>query len=215
MHISKRLPQGFTLLEVIIAIAIFALISLASFTIFNTVFKSDESAQKRIARLNEIQRAFLIMERDFLQIARRTMRIDGEAPLENYLHTELQSFSLSNNAIAFVRGGWKNPALIMPRSDLQPVMYQLNEQTLERLHFNFVDTVIGEELKIRPLLSQVNSLNFEFYDGKQWRTELRKNSLPLAIAVELDLADMGTIRREFLVAGDPEPSTAKEKASGR
>ncbi len=215
MAIFSRQNRGFTLLEVIIAIAIFALISLASFTIFNTVFTSDESAQQRIDRLNEIQRAFLIMERDFLQIARRSMRVEGEAPLENYIHTELQSFSLANNAIAFVRGGWRNPALIMPRSDMQPVVYQLNDQTLERLHFNFVDTVVGEAPKVRPLLTQVTELNFEFYDGKQWRTKVEKNAIPLAIAIELNLADMGKIRREFLVAGDPAKSQKRESRSGR
>jgi len=215
MHKFHHKNKGFTLLEVLIAIAIFSLISLASFTIFNTVLTSDEVAQKRINRLNEIQRAFLIMERDFLQIARRSMRIEGEAPLESYIHTELQSFSLGNNAIAFVRGGWRNPALIMPRSDMQPVVYQLNNNTLERLHFNFVDTVVGEEPKTRPLLQQVKELNFEFFDGKQWRTEVRKNAIPLAIAVELELEDMGKIRREFLVAGDPSTTKQKESRSGR
>jgi general secretion pathway protein J len=197
--------RGFTLLEVLIAIAIFALISLASFTIFNTVLKSDEAAQKRIIRLNEIQRAFLIMERDFLQIARRSIRVDGETPLAGFIHTELQSFSLTDSAIAFVRSGWRNPALIMPRSDMQPVIYQLNDNTLERLHFNFVDSVVGQEPKIRPLLTQVSALDFEFYDGRQWQKKLPRNTIPLAIAIELTLNDFGTIKRKFLVAGDPSP----------
>jgi len=210
MKYKKHLSTGFTLLEVLIAIAIFALISLASFTLFNTVLTSDEAAQKRIMRLNEIQRAFLIMERDFLQISRRSMRVEGEAPLSGFIHTELQSFSLTDSAIAFVRGGWRNPALIMPRSDMQPVVYQLNDNTLERLHFNFVDSVVGEKPKVRPLLTQVNALAFKFYDGKQWRSRLTKNTIPLAIAVELTLDDLGTIKRKFLVAGDPPPEKGKK-----
>ncbi len=199
----KRRINGFTLLEVLISIAIFTLISLASFTIFNTVLDSEKNSQQHIKRLNEIQRAFLIMERDFLQIARRTIRIDGEKPLAGFIHTEQQSFSTSSNSLAFVRAGWRNPGLIMPRSDMQSVAYRLNDNTLERLHFNFVDAVVAQQPKIRPLLSQVKSLAFEFYDGQKWVSKLPEKTIPLAIAIILELDDYGTIRRQFLVAGEP------------
>lgn len=39
--------RGFTLLEVLIAIAIFSVISLTSFTLFDTVLKGDESSKLR------------------------------------------------------------------------------------------------------------------------------------------------------------------------
>jgi len=201
--------QGFTLLEVLIAVAIFALISLAGFTILNTVLQSEERSKQRIARINEIQRAFLIMERDFLQITRRTIRVDGEKPLAGYIHTEQNNFSASSQAIAFVRSGWTNPGLLMPRGDLQSVAYRLNDNVLERLHFNFVDAVVGQEPKVRPLLSKVKELDFAYYDGKKWQKQLRKNSIPMAIAIELELEDYGNIRREFLVAGDAPVQKAK------
>jgi general secretion pathway protein J len=50
--------QGFTLLEVLIAIAIFSVVSLASFTIFDTVLRGDESSKIRSDRQNQLQRAF-------------------------------------------------------------------------------------------------------------------------------------------------------------
>jgi general secretion pathway protein J len=209
-----RKQQGFTLLEVLIAIAIFAVISLAGVTILDTVLNSDASSQKRIKRLNEIQRAFLIMERDFLQISRRSIRFDGEKPLTNFIHSDLQNFDSLSKSLAFVRGGWRNPGLIMPRGDMQSVAYHLNDTVLERLHFNFVDPVVGQEAKKRPLLTQVNSLNFEFFDGKKWQKKLDEQAIPLAIAVELALDDYGVIRREFLVAGDP-PTSGKPTRSGK
>jgi len=202
----KKTQRGFTLLEVLIAIAIFSLISLASFTIFNTVLTSSEGSQKKITRLNEIQRAFLIMERDFLQISRRSIRVDGEKPLAGFIHTEQQSFSSDSQSIAFVRAGWRNPNLIMPRGDMQSVAYRLTETNLERLHYNFVDAVVGQEPKVRPLLTHVNKLEFEYFDGSKWQNQLAKESIPMAIAVEIELEDFGNIRREFLVAGDPSNS---------
>ena len=198
----KHSQSGFTLLEVLIAIAIFSVVSLASFTIFDTVLRGDENSKMRSERQNELQRAFLLMERDFTQIAKRTMRINGEAPGSSFLQTADDSFLVDEQAIAFVRNGWTNPGLLLPRSDMQSVAYRLVDETLERLHYNFVDAVVGQEPRIRPLISQVMSLSFEFYDGSKWQKEWSGKTLPQAIAIELETRDYGLIRRQFLVAGD-------------
>jgi general secretion pathway protein J len=202
VSVMPKRSQGFTLLEVLIAIAIFSVISMASFSIFETVINSDTATKARTDRINELQRGFLIIERDMLQIARRSVRLNGEAPLSDFLHTDNDSFTNSEQAIAFVRHGWTNPGLLLPRSDMQSVAYQLNENTVERVHFNFVDAVLGEVPKVRPLISQVEKLNFEFYDGKKWQETLQENTLPMAIAIEIDTTDQGIIRRQFIVAGD-------------
>ncbi|AZQ83060.1 type II secretion system protein GspJ [Colwellia sp. Arc7-635] len=199
---SQYNERGFTLLEVLIAIAIFSVISMASFSIFQTVLNSDTVTKERTDRINELQRGFLIIERDMIQIARRSMRLNGEAPLGAFLHTDNESFSSGEKGIAFVRNGWTNPGLLLPRSDMQSVAYRLNDNVLERLHFNFVDAVLGEEPKVRPLITQVEKLDFEFYDGKKWQKTLEENTLPIAIAMEIDTTDYGVIRRQFLVAGD-------------
>jgi len=194
--------QGFTLLEVLIAIAIFSVVSLASFTIFDTVLRGDESSKLRSDRQNELQRAFFLIERDVMQIAKRSMRINGEAPSNVFIQTADDSFLADNQAMAFVRNGWTNPGLLLPRSDMQSVAYRLEENTLERLHYNFVDAVVGQEPKIRPLITNISDLSFEFYDGQNWQTKWSGNSLPLAIAIEIETDDFGYLRRQFLVAGD-------------
>jgi len=194
--------NGFTLLEVLVAISIFSVVSLAGFTIFDTVLRGDENSKVRSERQNELQRAFLLMERDFLQIAKRSMRVSGEAPSKSFLQTSDDSFLADEQAIAFVRNGWTNPGLLLPRSDMQNVAYRLVDETLERLHFNFVDAVVGEEPRVRPLITQVTSLAFEYYDGSKWQKKWSGNTLPLAIAIEVETEDYGLIRRQFLVAGD-------------
>ena len=204
--------KGFTLLEVLIAIAIFSLISLSSFSIFDTVLSGDEIAKQRSERHNELQRAFLIIERDITQIARRSVRLNGEAPLDNFLQTSGDSFVSDEQALAFVRHGWTNPGLLLPRSDMQTVAYRIVDETLERLHFNFVDAVVGEEPKVRLLMSDVSELAFEYYDGKKWQKMWSENFLPLAIAIEVNTKDYGIIRRQFLVAGSQEKNS---KASGQ
>lgn len=205
--IGKRTAsqKGFTLLEVLIAIAIFSVVSLASFTIFDTVLRGEENSKIRSSEQNNIQRAFLLMERDFTQMTKRSMRLNGEAPLEGYLQTSDDSFLSDEQSIAFVRNGWTNPGLLLPRGDLQSVAYRVVDETLERLHYNFVDAVVGQEPKVRPLISGVLSLAFEFYDGKKWQKKWDGGTLPLAIAIEIDTEAYGLIRRQFLVAGEAAP----------
>jgi len=190
------------LLEVLIAIAIFSIISLSSFTLFNTVLNGDEISKARTTRDNELQRAFLLIERDVTQIARRTIRLNGEKPIESYLLTTNDSFQADEQALSFVRHGWTNPGLLLPRGDMQAVAYRILDNTLERLHFNFVDAVVGEEPKVRLLITDVNSVLFEFYDGRKWQESWSGKRLPQAIAIEIDTIDFGLIRRQFLVAGN-------------
>jgi general secretion pathway protein J len=200
-HLKNSKEQGFTLLEVLIAIAIFSMISMSSFSIFNTVIKSNESSKIRTDRINELQRGFLLIERDLLQIAKRSIRLNGEEPQEDFLYADNNSFSDSQSTLAFVRHGWTNPGLLLPRSNMQSVAYQLNDETFERLHFNFVDAIQGQEPKIRKLITEIEALSFEFYYDKKWQKEMVKKTLPKAIAVELMTKDYGLIRKEFLVAG--------------
>ena len=203
---QKKTTQGFTLLELIIAIAIFSVISLAGFTIFDTVLRGDENSRVKSERQNELQRAFLLIERDFLQMTKRTARIDGESATDNFLLSSGDNFSTDEQAIAFVRSGWTNPGLLLPRSDLQRVAYRLVDTTVERLHYNFVDAVVGQAPKVRGLITLVDKLTFEFYDGKKWQNKWSGKTLPQAIAIEIETTDSGVIRRQFLVPGEQEPA---------
>ncbi|MGB1198240.1 MAG: type II secretion system minor pseudopilin GspJ [Thalassotalea sp.] len=202
--LTKPKQAGFTLLEVLVSVAIFALISLASFSLFDGVLRSEAGAKTQMERLNEIQRAWMIIERDIVQISPRSIRFEGEAPSNKFLHSSLDSYSSSNNAIAFARNGWTNPGLLIPRSDMQSVAYRLEDNTLQRLHFNFVDSVAGQTPKVRSLLSNVEQLSFEFYYQDKWQKELKGEGLPQAIHVIIETADLGLLSRKFLVVNTSE-----------
>lgn len=198
---GRNLQKGFTLLEVLIAVALFAMISLAASGMLVAMIDSSERGKVASDKLNELQMAFLVMERDFTQMTRRTVRLEGDEPLKEFIFSNESSYSSDTQGLAFVRQGWRNPGLLLPRSDVQAVTYQLEDDTLNRLHFIFVDAVVGEEPKVRPLITGVKQVDFEFHNGVKWSNELPKEDLPLAIAIELDLEEFGLVRRQFLVPG--------------
>lgn len=200
---SKLEQGGFTLIEVLIAMAIFAMVGIASYSVFSAVTDSDIIGRERSAQINEIQRAMLVIERDLIQLAQRKIRIEGDAPKNGYIHSDDSQFEDTVNNLAFVRNGWRNPGLMIPRSDVQSVAYYFDDETnsIIRAHFNFVDAVPGEEHKTRTLLTKVDSLTFEFFDGKDWKKTPSSADIPPAIAVIVEHQDVGLIRRQFLLPG--------------
>lgn len=206
--------QGFTLIEVLLAVAIFAMISLASFSVFNGVSQSQIGAEEKLNRLNEIQRAWLVIERDLLQISRRSARIEGEAPLQQFIYAETGNFIDNEQALAFVRDGWSNPGLLIPRSDMQSVAYRIEDNTLERLHYNFVDPVVGEEPKIRPLISNVEGMKMRFFINKKWQDRLESKDLPQAIELTIQTKDLADLTRKFLLVEAISQSKRTESSNG-
>jgi general secretion pathway protein J len=193
---------GFTLLEIIIAIAIFSLLALGANALLTTVTTSSEISAKREAQFEQLQRAMLIIERDFLQIQERVPRSQG---LDNNLIITGGEFEFESDAygIGFVRGGWRNPQLRLKRSSLQGVAYRLQEDRLERLHTNYVDAVIGTEPKVRILLNGVTDFSIEILREVKteldWSDTIPDTTLPYAIAVIVTTEAFGEIRREFQV----------------
>lgn len=197
--ITKR---GFTLIEVVIAIAIFSLLALGANSLLANVTKSNEVSAEREAKLEQLQRAMLIIERDFLQIQ---LRIPRTQAIENNLVITGGKFEFESedDGIGFVRGGWRNPQLRLKRSSLQSVAYRLQENRLERLHTNYVDATIGTEPKIRVLLEDITDFKVELLREikaeLEWSDTIPNVDLPYAIAITITSDVFGEIRREFLV----------------
>ncbi len=200
------MQRGFTLIEILIAMAIFTLIGLASTGLLTTVIDSNDISEERFAKLQLLQRAMITIERDLQQAVPRATRVNGEK--QDVVMAGGETDDSDDDGIGFVRGGWHNPQLMLPRSTLQFVAYRLQENKLERLYSNYVDNVIGYEPKVRVLLEDVESLKIEFLatsnnssldedEDISWSENYKGTALPRAVAIEFVSKDFGKIRREF------------------
>jgi general secretion pathway protein J len=198
--------RGFTLIEILVAMAIFSIIGLASTGVLNSVLNSDQLSSERFEKLEELQRAMLTIERDVLQIVPRKMRINGE-PISVIISGGEDVFDSDADGLGFVRAGWHNPQMLLPRSTLQAIGYRVQEQQLQRLYGNYVDNVIGYEPKVKILLSDIEDFRVSFLteiekleEPEEWKESYANADLPIAISITIVSKTFGEIRREFILA---------------
>lgn len=197
----SSLNRGFTLLEMLVAIAIFAILSLSAYQILQGVLRSGEISKDHSESLMQLQRAMLIIEQDFTQIAARTSRDAGAGQVKPQVISVGPSlFESTDQGIEFNRLGWQNPLNLLPRSNIARVRYRLKDGQLQRLYFLYPDLVAGQEPQVQVLLNDIEKLSFRFWD-KDWQTSWgAAKKLPKGIEISFTSKQYSEIRRVFLVA---------------
>ncbi len=205
MSYASSTQRGFTLLELLVAITVFATMSVMAYGGLRNVIDNSEAAEQALARLKNVQTAISIISRDLSQLARRDIR-DEYGNRQRYLQTPQNPDRL----IEFTRSGQRNPAALA-RSHLQRIAYQLQQGTLYRLHWPQLDRAPGVEAYQRAVLDQVNNVDFRFLDdNRNWHNQWPPldanadgNALPpqpRAIEITLELDDWGKIIRLYEVS---------------
>jgi len=196
---------GFTLLELLVAMAIFAVIGALGLGGLNAVVTQHTLAGRNIEQLQQLQRAVRIMTGDLAQPHPRYVRDE----LGQSFEPPLLADGLHDYELTMTRGGWRNPAGL-PRGELQRVQYRLEEHRLIREYWPVVDHVLGTEPRSEVLLDGVISLEFGFLDASgawqpHWPVSDRPGgpgqALPLGIRVRLELENWGEIVRLVEIAG--------------
>ena len=211
--LSRPLPnllsqKGFTLFELLIAIALFSLLGIATYRMFESVLRTDKAVRDQEQTLRELSRAILVMERDLLQIVPRSIR-DGYGDRRDAFFGQMGAED-GSFAIELTRNGWRNPTG-MRRSNLQRVRWRLAGQTLERVYWGVLDRDIGSQPRVQRVLEGVLDIKLRYLDEENvWHQEwppstshIYRNSrntvqqLPKAIELNLEHVRYGGIRCVF------------------
>jgi len=188
---------GFTLIEMVVAIAIFAVVSVLAYGGLNRVLDSQEHLQESAIRLKNLQMTFRYIERDMGQIISRSIR-NQYGDLQHALVGD------EDKAISFTHSGWRNPANLV-RSRLQRISYEVSENTLTRYTWGQLDGAIAEEYFETELLNNVESWNMRYLDqSNQWHTtwpplnsDLNQANIPKALEVTVKVDPWDEIKRVF------------------
>lgn len=201
----KQRTGGFTLVEILVAMAIVAVIGVLAYGGLHGLIREREQTATSMQRLRLVQQAFAIMTRDFSQLEPRAVRDPlGGTPLAAFL-----SAPQSQPPLVFTRGGWGNP-LADVRSTEERVAYQLDNGQLLRWSWPELDVPAQTQPVKQVLLATVTQFDLRFMDSNgDWQTQwppLNANSvaylaqLPRAVEIDVTLKDLGRITRIVEVA---------------
>ena len=182
----KKASTGFTLIEVLIALSIFALIGLTAHHVLTTISSANERVDEYASNLARLQKASLIMKRDFLQITDRGIQSEYAEKMPALTTRGIYK-------IEFSHVGWRNP-LGLPRSETQRVAYDVKDGKLIRYYWSVLDRAQDTKPQMQEILDGVEEISFVFTDNKkqsrnEWPALLvnknEKAPLPLPVVIEL------------------------------
>ena len=206
--------RGFTLVEVMVAIAISSAIAAMAYHSLSAAAKATERHLEQAESLAILTLAMSIVERDLKQVISRpiTDEFDHRLPA-------VSSNYFAGSLIEFSKAGWKNP-LSDPRGNIQRVRYSLDGEKLWRENWMVLDRGSSSRIQRALLFDGVKDIQVRFLDAenllpvkmidRQWkdRWPVKNNEvepdlydLPEAIEWLIELEGWGRIRRVYLLPG--------------
>jgi general secretion pathway protein J len=205
---------GFTLVEVLVALAITAFVSAIAYSGLSTAIIGVEQTRAIADRTYEVNRAWMIISRDLRQFVPRPVRDEFGEP-----EPALQGGPAARFLLSLTRTGWHNPNAL-PRSNLQRVNYRLEDGALWRETYPVLDRAGDTAAQEVRLLEGVEYLTIAFLgslagaggaddslslETRDWPeswvvdTSTAGASLapPVAVEIRLQLEDWGEMRRLY------------------
>jgi general secretion pathway protein J len=187
--------RGFTLIEIIVALAVFAII--ASFTsyILAQSFATDKRLKNQFIRSHQFELALVLLRRETAQIINRPVRGNEQSLLPALIaHAD---------GVEFTRSGDINPNATSQRSTLKRVAYLCYGSKLVRRTWTLLDTPDRRQFHSQVVLDHLSACRFTYRDAKhrdhnEWIMRPKDRSkqlspLPTSIICHLYLENSGTI----------------------
>ncbi len=198
--------RGFTLVEVMVAVVIFAIVGVIAMSGYNELVKQSDIVSAGAARTRQVQSAMQRLNLDFTALEPRPVR----EPLGDSMLPALSSNGRTETIAELTHSGWSNPAGV-PRSTLQRVSYRLENNKLLREYWLALDRTMTGEPESAVLLDRVKRMQLRFMDSNRtWHEQWPPMGYsapdgprlrPIAVEVTVELEDWGELKRLIEVSG--------------
>jgi general secretion pathway protein J len=193
--------HGFTLIEILIALAVFAILATITSSVMFYAFNTRARVAEHAERLVTLQLAISLLERDTEQTVVRAVR-----------GNEMRLFSAfvgQKNYMELTRGGFANPGSEEKRSMLKRVGYLCDGSQLLRRSWGSLDSVDRKNSADKILLNNLTKCQFNYLNQNsqllpEWRenavTQNQKSEpLPKAVQLSLVFKDWGELSLLFQI----------------
>lgn len=205
----KQTPNGFTLVELIIAMAVFSVMAVIAYTGLAQVLDNHENLTAKRESQRNLVLAFMRIEDDLDHVRNRGIRDVSGEPLAAFLGHPPGSRSVTEPALEFTRGGAPIIVNAIPQSDLQRVAYRLDDEgKLSRLSWPVLDRSPTVKAREHVLLTDVKEMELRYFKiDKNWSdswpplgNKSNKETLPRGLELKIKIGET-ELTRLFLVHG--------------
>lgn len=192
---------GFTLVEMLVALSVFAILTAAGVGVLNQGFAAKQQAQAIEDRLNRVQAALALLRADLAQAEIRPS-LD---PRTGRTHPGFEGGTRFRDepVLSLVRRGWPNPGGRVPRGSLQYVEYFIRDGVLVRQARAQLDAWPETPVYEQPLLDGLGDVQLQFQDGPrffdQWISTSGAARLPQTVRLLWTVDGLGALEHHFLI----------------
>lgn len=200
-----RHSRGFTLLEMVVAIGIFAIIAAISYAALNNFLDAREQITERRTAIQGLQTAMVLLERDLRYAVNRPIRDQFGDPELAFYGGDEDAVSETGELLRLTTA--RATAGEAGAQSLQRVSWRLDSGKLTRVTWRVLDRYLDSVEYERVMLEDVEGVSFTFIgfdQNDEPRTEqlwVGETRLPAGVEVILRLEKRGSYRRVLQVAG--------------
>ncbi|MFI4963126.1 MAG: GspJ family T2SS minor pseudopilin variant LspJ [Legionellales bacterium] len=195
--------KGFTLIEILIALTVFAILASITSSALYHAFSTRARVNSQADQLNALQMAISIIEQDTIQIVDRGVRGTDMHPVAAFIGQA--------KYLEFTRDGVINPKSKEKRSTLKRVALVCEGGQLLHRTWISLDAPNRTNFEDKILLEQITHCYFNYLDHSlqpltEWHDQAltqnqTKEPFPKAIQVNLTLKEWGEMNMLFIIPG--------------
>ncbi len=181
---------GFTLLEILIAMAIFAMMSVMAYSGLRVLLDARSATSIRSERLAELQITLYLLAEDLAQTIARPIRDEyGATQIATRGGNDAELLTLTRTVPAW--SGYHDG------SRLQRISYRFEKGALYRMAWQTVDRTQQTEYRRRKLI-ELERAQMRFFD-EDWTGNWSSNQAPKAVEIIFTIKGLGDIKRLFYI----------------